>query len=78
MTDSTSPAFAENRYDTMQYRYSGHSGLKLPAISLGAWETFGGYRGADIARACLYRAFDLGITKRRITAEDYFAEFLEG
>jgi len=34
----------------------------LPAISLGAWETFGGYRGEDVARECLYRAFDLGIT----------------
>ncbi len=62
MTDATPPTFAENRYETMQYRYSGRSGLQLPAISLGAWETFGGYRGADIARACLYRAFDLGIT----------------
>ena len=62
MTDSTPPPFAENRYDTMEYRYSGRSGLKLSAISLGAWETFGGYRGADIARSCLFRAFDLGIT----------------
>jgi L-glyceraldehyde 3-phosphate reductase len=34
----------------------------LPAISLGAWETFGGYRGEDVARDCLFRAFDLGIT----------------
>jgi len=31
---------ATNRYDAMQYRYAGRSGLKLPAISLGAWETF--------------------------------------
>lgn len=54
--------FAENRYETMQYRSSGRSGLKLPVISLGAWETFGGYRGEDVARACLYKAFDLGIT----------------
>ncbi|WP_126583643.1 aldo/keto reductase [Tengunoibacter tsumagoiensis] len=46
----------------MTYRRSGRSGLKLPAISLGAWETFGGYRGEEVARACLYRAFDLGIT----------------
>jgi L-glyceraldehyde 3-phosphate reductase len=36
--------------------------LKLPAISLGAWETFGGYRDATVARDCLFRAFDLGIT----------------
>ena len=46
----------------MMYRRSGHSGLKLPAISLGAWETFGGYRGEDVARECIFRAFDLGIT----------------
>ena len=54
--------FSPNRYDSMVYRRCGRSGLLLPAISLGAWETFGGYRGEDIARACLYRAFDLGIT----------------
>ena len=56
------PEFAANRYDNMPYRRSGRSGLRLPAISLGAWETFGGYRGEDVARECLYRAFDLGIT----------------
>ncbi len=54
--------FAESRYDRMRYRRSGRSGLLLPEISLGAWETFGGYRGSDVAKACLFRAFDLGIT----------------
>ena len=54
--------FASDRYDSMIYRRCGRSGLKLPAISLGAWETFGGYRGEDVARECLFRAFDLGIT----------------
>ncbi|HWQ14574.1 MAG TPA: aldo/keto reductase [Roseiflexaceae bacterium] len=54
--------FAPDRYDRMQYRRCGRSGLLLPAISLGAWETFGGYRGEDVAKACLFRAFDLGIT----------------
>jgi L-glyceraldehyde 3-phosphate reductase len=54
--------FAADRYDHMPYRRCGNSGLLLPAISLGAWETYGGYRGADVARACLFRAFDLGIT----------------
>ncbi|MCL5996089.1 MAG: aldo/keto reductase [Chloroflexi bacterium] len=54
--------FAPDRYDKMPYRRCGRSGLKLPAISLGGWETFGGYRGEDVARACLFRAFDLGIT----------------
>ena len=54
--------FATTRYDAMPYRRCGRSGLLLPAISLGAWETFGGYRGEDTARECLFRAFDLGIT----------------
>lgn len=63
MTESTSShAFAPDRYDRMIYRRCGRSGLKLPAISLGAWETFGGYRGEEVARAALFRAFDLGIT----------------
>jgi len=55
-------SFAPDRYAVMPYRRCGRSGLLLPAISLGAWETFGGYRGADIARQALFRAFDLGIT----------------
>lgn len=54
--------FAPDRYDRMQYRRCGRSGLLLPSISLGAWETFGGYRGADVARDVIFRAFDLGIT----------------
>ncbi len=54
--------FNPQRYDSMTYRRCGRSGLLLPEISLGAWETFGGYRGEDVARECLFRAFDLGIT----------------
>lgn len=54
--------FAPDRYDRMAYRRCGVSGLNLPAISLGAWATFGGYRDEDVARQCIYRAFDLGIT----------------
>jgi L-glyceraldehyde 3-phosphate reductase len=54
--------FAPDRYDVMPYRRCGRSGLQLPAISLGAWETFGGYRAEDVAREALFRAFDLGIT----------------
>ena len=46
----------------MQYRRCGKSGLKLPAVSLGAWETYGGAQDGDIAKRCMYRAFDLGIT----------------
>jgi L-glyceraldehyde 3-phosphate reductase len=55
-------SFAKNRYDQMQYRRCGNSGLLLPAISLGAWETYGGYRDGDVAQECMFRAFDLGIT----------------
>ena len=54
--------FASDRYDHMHYRRCGRSGLLLPVISLGGWETFGGYRGPEVARQCLHRAFDLGIT----------------
>src|SRR4051812_48227903 len=50
-----------NRYEGMPQRRCGTSGLKLPAISLGAWETFGGYRDEEVARECILRAFDLGI-----------------
>jgi L-glyceraldehyde 3-phosphate reductase len=46
----------------MQYRRCGKSGLLLPAVSLGAWETYGGTRDAEVARACMFRAFDLGVT----------------
>ena len=53
---------AVDRYDGMLYRRAGRSGLMLPAISLGAWLTFGGYRDVSVARACLRLAFDLGIT----------------
>lgn len=50
------------RYEKMQFRRCGEAGLKLPAISLGSWETFGGYVGPELARGCIFRAFNLGIT----------------
>ncbi|MDJ1134622.1 L-glyceraldehyde 3-phosphate reductase [Streptomyces iconiensis] len=50
------------RYDTMEYRRTGRSGLKLPAISLGLWHNFGDDRALETQRAILRRAFDLGIT----------------
>ena len=43
----------------MQYRRSGLSGLRLPAISLGLWHNFGGIDNFENARALLCRAFDL-------------------
>jgi L-glyceraldehyde 3-phosphate reductase len=50
------------RYDSMQYRRSGRSGIQLPAISLGLWHNFGGVDHFENSRAMLRRAFDLGIT----------------
>ncbi len=52
----------DKRYDSMQYRRSGRSGVKLPAISLGLWHNFGGVDQFENCRAMLRRAFDLGIT----------------
>ncbi|HEY2220250.1 MAG TPA: L-glyceraldehyde 3-phosphate reductase [Gaiellaceae bacterium] len=53
---------AEERYDRMQYRRCGRSGLDLPAISLGLWQNFGGERPFESSRAILRRAFDRGVT----------------
>jgi L-glyceraldehyde 3-phosphate reductase len=51
-----------DRYDVMQYRRCGRSGLDLPAISLGLWHNFGDDRPWETQRQILRRAFDLGIT----------------
>ncbi|BAN96628.1 aldo/keto reductase [Plautia stali symbiont] len=50
------------RYHQMQYRRSGRSGLKLPAISLGLWHNFGDSTRVDNSRALLRHVFDRGIT----------------
>jgi L-glyceraldehyde 3-phosphate reductase len=53
---------SETRYDTMQYRRVGRSGLILPALSLGLWQNFGAETDSAAAKSLLLRAFDLGIT----------------
>ena len=53
---------AENRYETMQYRRCGRSGLDLPLLSLGYWHNFGNDVPFETQRAVARRAFDLGIT----------------
>jgi L-glyceraldehyde 3-phosphate reductase len=53
---------APDRYEGMQYRRTGRSGLLLPAMSLGLWHNFGGDRPLEGQRAIIRRAFDLGIT----------------
>ena len=51
-----------DRYERMQYRRSGRSGLQLPALSLGLWNNFGDDFPFETGRAIVRRAFDLGIT----------------
>jgi L-glyceraldehyde 3-phosphate reductase len=55
-------AAAEDRYETMDYRFTGSSGLQLPALSLGLWQNFGTDRPEETQRAILRRAFDRGVT----------------
>ncbi|MFD6275426.1 L-glyceraldehyde 3-phosphate reductase [Streptomyces sp. NPDC060209] len=62
MTDSLSYLADPSRYDSMEYRRTGRSGLKLPAVSLGLWHNFGDDRALGSQRAILRRAFDLGVT----------------
>jgi L-glyceraldehyde 3-phosphate reductase len=50
------------RYESMEYRRTGRSGLKLPVVSLGLWHNFGDDKPLETQRAILRRAFDLGIT----------------
>ncbi|WP_414148328.1 L-glyceraldehyde 3-phosphate reductase [Erwinia sp. BNK-24-b] len=50
------------RYQTMSYHRCGHSGLKLPAVSLGLWHNFGDSTLVENSRTLLRHAFDQGIT----------------
>ncbi|MDP2815540.1 MAG: aldo/keto reductase, partial [Rectinemataceae bacterium] len=52
----------ENRYAEMKYKRCGHSGLKLPAVSLGLWHNFGGPDSFTNQKRLIFRSFDLGIT----------------
>lgn len=51
-----------NRYQNMQYRRCGNSGIKLPALSLGLWHNFGDVDDLNNCREILFTAFDNGIT----------------
>jgi L-glyceraldehyde 3-phosphate reductase len=50
------------RYQEMQYQRCGHSGLKLPAISLGFWHNFGSIDSYENMKSLIFHSFDLGIT----------------
>ena len=63
MPFSSPYAAAPDRYDSgMLYRRTGRSGLRLPAISLGLWQNFGGTDVFETGRSILRRAFDRGVT----------------
>ena len=53
---------AADRYQRIDYRRCGRSGIQLPEVSLGLWHNFGDDRPLENSRAILRRAFDLGIT----------------
>lgn len=53
---------SEDRYDKMQYRRCGKSGIKLPLLSLGLWHNFGHVDDFENGRNILRTAFDHGIT----------------
>lgn len=52
----------DERYEKMEYRRCGNSGLKLPAVSLGMWHNFGHIDNFETGRSILRLAFDSGIT----------------
>ena len=45
----------------MEYRFLGKSGLKVSALSLGAWVTYGGQVGEEIATECMQAAYEAGV-----------------
>ena len=73
------------RYESMDYRRCGRSGLKLPALSLGLWHNFGAHDDLANARDMVVRSFDAGITHFDLannygpppgSAEEAFGRFL--
>jgi voltage-dependent potassium channel beta subunit len=45
----------------MEYRFLGKSGLKVSALSFGAWVTFGNQMGEDLAYECMQAAYEAGV-----------------
>ena len=78
---------AADRYQRMPYARCGRSGLKLPRISLGLWQNFGGDTSLDAAREMILKSFDHGITHFDLannygpppgSAEENFGRILAG
>ncbi|PUA16720.1 L-glyceraldehyde 3-phosphate reductase [Glaciimonas sp. PCH181] len=53
---------SNTRYEQMQYRFCGRSGLKLPLLSMGLWHNFGDTTSFALQREMVHTAFDSGIT----------------
>lgn len=53
---------SDNRYEVMEYKRCGKSGVLLPRISLGLWQNFGLEKPLEEQKKILCKAFDLGIT----------------
>ena len=51
----------EKRYDKIEYRRCGKSGLKMSALSLGLWKNFGSKSHFDNMEKMVHTAFDCGI-----------------
>ena len=62
----------ENRYNLMDFKKSGESGLKLPMVSLGFWHNFGDISNFDNMKKMCFTAFDNGITHFDL-ANNYYA-----
>src|SRR5512141_1068811 len=56
-----SPPARSSIMTTMRYRRLGASGLKVSALSLGSWVTYGNQMGEDLARECMAAAYDAGV-----------------
>src|ERR1700758_2230613 len=52
----------EERYNGVEFRRCGRSGIVLPPVSLGLWQNFGGVDAFETGRAVIRRAFDRGVT----------------
>lgn len=62
MLESIPYKASDDRYETIQYRRTGKSGLMLPPVSLGLWHNFGDTANFGNMKNLIFTAFDHGIT----------------
>ena len=74
------------RYDAMEYRRCGRSGVRIPVLSLGLWHNFGSHKPMQDIQAMAHCAFDKGICHFDLannygpeygTAEENFGHLME-